>query len=43
MLVRFRDIYEKADLTEADKDVSRLALSLEKKKKSLTDDRHSEE
>jgi hypothetical protein len=34
MMVRYRDIYEKADLTEQDKDLARLNAVIEKKKKS---------
>jgi hypothetical protein len=34
IMVRYRDIYEKADLTEQDKDLARLNAVIEKKKKS---------
>ena len=34
MMVKYRDIYEKTDLTEQDKDLARLNVVIEKKKKS---------
>jgi hypothetical protein len=41
MLIRFRDIYEKADLRDQDLEINNLRVAIEKKKKSNPDDKAS--
>ena len=43
MLVRFRDIYEKSDFGDQEKDIQRLAVNIDRKKKSASEDRHDEQ
>lgn len=41
MLVRFRDIYEKADLRDQEQEINKLSVAIEKKRKSNPDDKVS--